>query len=280
MADDAFASFERKWLDANPEQSAVLIFLDAPQRRRASAFGTLVHELSHTAFGVRESSVAAAKLAWWREELDAASAGVARHPISRELFVDEQVRSIGAERWRALIEGAFAQLDPGPPASFDDAATQLSAFYMPVAEIEIRLESPHSHDVPTVAALWNLSHMLHSLASGAASHEHARLPLDVLARHRVSRAEATGSVAVLKDFLGEIQLRLVDELEKARAAPLGRRVRARSDRFVIGRALRSADPAAGIAQLHRFQWRHVLWSWREARHRARLALEDTARSPS
>ena len=94
MADDAFASFERKWLDANPEQAAVLVFLRADERRRAAAFGTLIHELTQTTFAVRETQVAAAKLAWWEQELHSASGGRARHPITIELFADDRVRTI------------------------------------------------------------------------------------------------------------------------------------------------------------------------------------------
>jgi phytoene synthase len=84
--DAAFASFERKWLEANPEQATVAVFLAPDERRRASAFGSLVHELEQTTFGVREPQVAAVKLNWWRQELIAAPARTPRHPIARELF--------------------------------------------------------------------------------------------------------------------------------------------------------------------------------------------------
>src|SRR5258706_4600441 len=79
----AFASFENKWLVAQPENALVAIFLPADQRQRASAFGSLVHELEQTAFHVREPQVAATKLAWWRQELADAATGNARHPISK-----------------------------------------------------------------------------------------------------------------------------------------------------------------------------------------------------
>ena len=196
MADGAFASFERKWLDANPEQAAVLLFLDAAKRPRVSAFGTLIHELSQTAFGVREAGVAAAKLEWWRQELAAASAGNARHPITRELFTDERARSVDGNAWRELADGALAQLDTPPPATMDDAMTHLSAFYAPVAAIDTYLDG--THDVAGVAALWILSHQVQSLAAGAVAREHSPLPLDLLARHRVSRADAFGNALVAK----------------------------------------------------------------------------------
>ena len=101
MSDEhsAFASFERKWLDANPEQAAVLVFLRPAQRRSASAFGSLIHELTQTVFGVREAQVAGAKLGWWQQELTGAAAGNPRHPISRELFGD---RPRGGDRFRFM----------------------------------------------------------------------------------------------------------------------------------------------------------------------------------
>src|SRR5512146_700921 len=101
MAQDhaAFASFEQKWLEANPEQATVAVFLAPAERRRAAAFGSLVHELEQTAFGVREAQVAAVKLNWWRQELAAATAGASRHPIARELFDDERARKVDDSHW-------------------------------------------------------------------------------------------------------------------------------------------------------------------------------------
>src|SRR6478736_7727110 len=110
-ADDAaFASFERKWLEANPEQATVAVFLAPGERRRASAFGSLVHELEQTTFGVREPQVAAVKLHWWRQELVAAAAGAPHHPIARELFDDDRTRSVDQALWSSLIDGALVQL--------------------------------------------------------------------------------------------------------------------------------------------------------------------------
>src|SRR5512143_3336331 len=105
MAQDhaAFASFEQKWLEANPEQATVAVFLDPAERRRAAAFGSFVHEIEQAAFGLREGQVAAVKLNWWRQELGAATAGTSRHPIAREPFDDQRAQVIDTSLWSSLI---------------------------------------------------------------------------------------------------------------------------------------------------------------------------------
>ena len=88
MADASgnFASFEQKWLAANPENAIVAVFLPSAQRRLAGAFGSLIHELSSAAFHIREPQVAATKLAWWRQELADAAFGKPSHPVTQTLF--------------------------------------------------------------------------------------------------------------------------------------------------------------------------------------------------
>src|SRR5581483_11798928 len=126
--DGAFASFVQKWLAANPEQVAVGVFLAPEARLRASGFGALVHELAETAFATREPQVAAAKLAWWRQDL---AADEPRHPIAKTLMADAQAAAIDPALWSALVDGALAELDAPPPADLAAAFAVLNAFYGP-----------------------------------------------------------------------------------------------------------------------------------------------------
>jgi phytoene synthase len=272
MSDDgvAFASFERRWLDANPEQSAVLIFLPSPQRERARAFGTLIHELSQTAFGVREPAVAAAKLSWWQQELISAAAGNPRHPISRELFRDARTTMIDATSWRALIDGAIMQLDASLPSTFDELRTSLSAFFTPVASIENQLTETGDSQTEAVADLWISSHLMRAVETISVNTERSALPLDLMARHGISRAElgepGPKRSAVLKDFITRVRDVIKKNQTIATHASLGRRVRARIDARLADRAVNVDDPARYLSERERdMRWRAVWWAWREAR---------------
>jgi phytoene synthase len=277
-ADAAFATFERKWLEANPEQGTVAVFLAPDERRRASAFGSLVHELEQTTFGVREPQVAAVKLNWWRQELDSAAAGVARHPIARELFDDERVRSIDETYWSNLINGTLAQLDGEVASTLDDSISTLAAFYRPVASLEAALAAEESAPSDASARLWISAHLL--LSAAQPGHDRA-IPLDLLARHGLSRpalAEPSPArSALLRDYLGLVEDEIDSALAQAPRASLGRRVRARLDRELAAKARAAADPSALLAR-HPGprRWRSLWLSWREAR---RMAVGEAARLP-
>jgi phytoene synthase len=260
VADDAFASFERKWLDANPEQAAVLVFLSPDERRRASAFGTLVHELAQTTFGVRETQVAAAKLSWWRQELS----GTARHPVTRELFADTRARAIETAKWVALIDGALSQLDSSSASDFAQMRNQFDVFYNPVAAIENELTNAGERPTDKVANLWMCSHFLK--ASGSSFAEHFSLPLDLFARHAVARETSEKHNDILRDFIGEVRETLQSSLAQAPHASVGCRVRARSDLKLASDAIRSRDPALSLTnRSQKPRLRHVWWAWQEAR---------------
>jgi phytoene synthase len=266
--DAAFASFERKWLEGNPEQAIVAVFLAPDERRRASAFGSLVHELEQTAFGVREPQVAAAKLDWWRRELSAGTGGTSRHPIARELFDDERARGLDDWLWSNLIDGALVQVDAGAASTLDESIALLGAFYRPVAALEAALVGGDAAQADANAHLWTSSHMLHS-AAAQPGHEHT-LPLDLLARHGLARSGLAGPspqrTALLREFLGSVHTQISGALALAPRASLGRRVRARLDLELAARSRRSADPAVILASPPGARrWRSLWLAWREAK---------------
>jgi phytoene synthase len=279
--DSAFASFERKWLEANPEQSAVLVFLKPGQRQRARAFGSLIHELTQTAFVVRETQVAAAKLSWWQQELMGAAAGNPRHPISRELFRDPRVAAIDVRLWRALIDGAIAQLDVSFPSDFEGMLASLSDFFGPVASIETQLADGDPSQFDAIAKLWICSHLL--LVAQNASHfaERTSMPLDLLARHGASRADLVASspaqIAVIKDFIGQVRDTMTENRRQISDGSLGRLVRVRVDRWLADRAVLADDPADYLSRHARnLRWRSLWWAWQEARHLTSRSANPTS----
>lgn len=270
-AESAFASFEEKWLRANPEQAMVAVFLPPPERRLAAAFGSLVYELEQTLFGVREPQVAAAKLEWWRHELAGVSAGASRHPVARALL--EAGPPLLPAPWADLASGALALLDAPPPASLDAAFARFADFYGPVAAVESTLFAGGTDIAPGHVDLWTSSHLLAAAAQPELlSARGEAVPLDLFARHGITRADlarpGTAQSALLADFVRGLGTRIGHALERAGPASLGRRVRARLDLAAANDASRRSDPAGFLARSAPSRWRLLQLVWREARARA------------
>ena len=270
----AFASFEQKWLVANPEQAAVAVFLSPPLRQRAAAFACLVHELEQAAFHLPEAQIASAKLAWWMQELALAVDGKSRHPITQTVFADAVVRAADPALWRALTEGALAQLDQTPAASLDELLAQFEPFHVAVAHAEATLFCVDAANIDANAALRTISHLLRELPQPAGIAERSLLPLNLLARHgvmRVNLSEATPArAALVKDHLATLQFEIVGALGIVSARTLGQCVRVRLDRESIKAALRAPDPLAILARRSLAgRWCSLWAAWREAQSLAR-----------
>lgn len=272
----AFASFERKWLAANPENTVVAVFLPAAQRPLAGAFGCLVHELSAAAFRVRETQVAASKLAWWRQELADAAFGNPGHPVTQALFACAAARETDPALWPALADGALLQLDVPGAGTLATLIEQLDPFFGAVACAENALFCAGGGNIEADAALWTLSHLLRALPHLAGGEAHLPLPLGLLARHELTRAELAYESPqrnmLIKDFLDELVLEGNGALGVSAVRSLPLRVRAALDRRRIEAALRAIDPLHWLgAHPHASRWR-ILWTtWIEAR-RGRAAL--------
>ena len=268
----AFASFEEKWLAANPEQATVALFLAPAARLRSAAFGCLIHELEQAAFGLREAHVAEVKIQWWRQELLAAMAGSPRHPLSAVLFADPQAAKVDAADWIALCDGALAVRHIGAAPDLASLLSDYSALYTPVARIEAALfDSP---DADATAGLWTVSHLLLALRHLADVPERLPVPLNLLARHELTRAAlaeaAPKRTELVRDFLGQLAAELHAAVTEAPHAPNARRVRARLDHALMQRAMRADDPLrAVLAQPGAARWRALWWAWCEARALAR-----------
>jgi 15-cis-phytoene synthase len=277
MSAPGFAEFEQKWLHAQPENRAVAVFLDPAQCRRAHAFGVLVHELALAAFHVREPQVAATKLDWWRQELASAAFGNPHHPITQELFADDVARETDPALWPALAEGALAQLDQPGAGTLAALIEQLEPFYGAVAAAESALLLGGAGSPEANAALWTFSHLLHDLPALANGDGRLPLPLSLLARHGLVRADLAQPIParnlLIKDFLDELVLEINGGLGVASARSLGLRTRVNLDRQLIGGALKNVDPLPYLSTHARpGYWRSLWAAWREARAAARETL--------
>jgi len=266
----AFASFEEKWLAANPEQATVALFVAPHLRLRAAAFGCLVHELEQAAFGLREPHVAEVKIQWWRQELFAAAAGKPRHPVSAVLFADPQAGHPDAASWTALAEGALAVLSLGPASDLESLLSGYARMYQPIAQVEAALFGLPFDDLSAAARLPAISHLLHALRHLPDAPERLPIPLDLLARHELTRSglaeHGARRAELLRDFLGRLGAALQAALTGAPRASLPRRVRGRLDLALMQEAKRAENPLHVLMkQPGAASWKTLWWSWREAR---------------
>lgn len=88
-------------------------FLFLPPQRRAAitAFYAFCREVDDVVDEVQDTGVAAAKLAWWQREVNAAFAGQATHPVMQALMPHVPVFDIQAAQLQAIIRGCEMDLE-------------------------------------------------------------------------------------------------------------------------------------------------------------------------
>jgi hypothetical protein len=249
--DDALAAFVGKWQAREPEMRIATVFWPAARRPVALAWGALLHELREAAFEMSDPGVAAAKCAWWAEELHGWGERRSRHPLGRVLSaVTAPWAALGA----AWLEWPDVEDRPG---STKDAMTSLMPAARAVDAVEAALlgtPAPLRIDqAPVIACHW----LLHRLPHGLAAVDRARVPMHLVARHG---GEALGSpgpaqTGLLADWAGEL---LSVESFQPTADSAFRRCRTAFDRARLARLARGqAGPPSPVATL--------LSAWRAAR---------------
>jgi phytoene synthase len=87
------------------------LFLTPPKRAAITAFYAFCREVDDVVDDAIDSSVAAAKLAWWRQEVVAAFAGQPTHPVTQALMPHASSNRITAAHLNAVIDGCQMDLD-------------------------------------------------------------------------------------------------------------------------------------------------------------------------
>jgi phytoene synthase len=266
------ASFEAKWAVAHPEFGLALKFLPERERRAQSAFACLVYELEHAAFGIREAQPAAIKLQWWGEEFVRATRREARHPLTQALSDHPEFAAIPLTRWYEVIGGALAQRDPEPAADRAALLKSYAALYRPLAAVEIALFP--AIDAAAIAHGRGLARALRETATLADALRDGRLPLplDLLARHRLSRGDlvraSAQQAAALREWLAMLATDYA-QIDDAHVGVLGI-ARVRADGWRAGTAARAAEPLVALnAAFARLPLRAVWATWRAGRRSRR-----------
>ena len=268
MSTAASSSFETKWAQIHPALPLALRFASVPMRPFVSAFACLSYEMGHAAFHIVEPEVARTKLQWWAEEFSAFAAGKPRHPLTEVLLSWEPMTALSLDTWSAVIIGAFAQRESTPASSLADLLGGYRRLHEPLAAIEATLYP--KLDVGTSAKAAALSRALHEATwvAEALARDRLPLPLDLLARHQLSRADlgqrGERRDAAIREHLATLaaQMRSINRrgLSPLMAASLqAAQVRSR-------RAARAMDPLAECAaKLDHLPLSSVWAGWRAAR---------------
>ncbi|HMO46019.1 MAG TPA: presqualene diphosphate synthase HpnD [Rubrivivax sp.] len=98
------------------------LFLPPPRRAAITAFYAFCREVDDVVDETRDAGVAAAKLAWWRQEVQAAFAGRPSHPVMKALMPLAAQFQIEPAHLLAVIEGC--QIDLQQTRFLDYAALQ------------------------------------------------------------------------------------------------------------------------------------------------------------
>jgi phytoene synthase len=270
VSESAFDDYLKQWRDASPQRTLAWLFLRTEERNRFGALAALVHEWRRVVREVRESQVAAIKLGWWREEMQRAAQGQARHPLTQALFADARVRSIPLPYWAAPVEAAIGMLALPSPANVAAQRDAAAPFASAVAALETRVWFGEGADATRMSRAVLLAGLASSARALVAEVEHGRspIPMNLLARHGLT-TEALGSDsparrAALRDYLGELEHAASDAARMRGPLTLFRAVDLQRDRQALERAVRADDPLAALhAPAHGLG--NVLKTWRAAR---------------
>jgi len=270
VSDSAFDDYLAQWRGASPERSVAWRFLRSDERVCLGALAALEHEWLKVLREAREPQVAAARLGWWREEMQRAPQGQARHPLTQGLFATPRASAVPVAYWTAPVEAAMVLLMAPPPADFAAQCKIDEPFADALAELETRVwfgDVAPSQRAPKVTLLAHLAASLRALES-MVERGRSPLPMNLLARHGLT-IDALGSDslarrAAVRDYAAELQRELAGTARMQGPLTLFRAIALQHDQDALGCATRADEPLAGLRS-PAFGLRGLLKTWRAAR---------------
>lgn len=245
----AVAGFVDKWLRREPGFVQACLFVARPQRALFSHWGALLYCLREAAFELSDPSLRSAKSDWWAQELVSLAQGKPSHPLASALV--EHAEAPWTELSMALLHTASQHEQTA--LDTDAAIAQVQPLATAMVAVEaVLLGGTAGAEVARFAAIHLLSQRL---LIGQTADDAGRVPLQLLARHQISRSairEGTAAAAVA----GYAQELLLAAPARDGDAPLFRRMQWVLDRAVLKRlSNRRAAPARpGMGSLWRL-WR-------------------------
>ena len=270
MSETAFDDYLAQWRRASPRRMVAWLFLRSDERQCFGALAALEHEWLKVLREAREPQVAAARLGWWREEMQCAPQGQARHPLTQGLFATSRANAVPATCWTAPVEAAMALLGAPSPADFAAQRAAVVPLADALAELETRVWFGGVAASPRAAKVALLAHLAANLRGLESMAERGRtpLPMNLLARHGLT-LDALGSDsparrAAMRDYAAEMQRELTGAARIQASLTLFRAVELQHDLDTLGLATRADEPLSALRS-SAFGLRGLLKTWRAAR---------------
>jgi phytoene synthase len=267
---DALEDYVQKWREASPHRAMAWLFLRHDERVRHGALAALEHEWLRGVREVQEPQVAAAKLGWWREEMQRAAQGQARHPLTQALFADARIKDVPPTCWTAPVEAAIVAFTATPPADFASQCESAAPLAHALAELETRVWFGEGIDTRKAGRVALFDHLVTNTRALEAEAGHGRspVPMNLLARHGLTidglGHDSPQRRAALRDYLTELERGLADAAKMPGALTLFRAAGLQQDHHALGRALRAEDPLSSL-RVPAYGMRGLLKTWRAAR---------------
>ena len=242
-------SYVAKWIARTPALELALLFCPPSQRRPASLWGALCHELDESVFDLSDAGVAQTKLAWWGEELERGSRGEGRHPLVRAWFELPTARSVPAQAWVTVAHAGLRLVaDERSPADSAASVARVQDYAGELSRIESLLFGRPTP--PEAVAIERL--VAHRLRDSAP----ARLPwpLHLRARHQLPPGDEAPA-ALRRDYARDL-------LPLLQPHGSGWVLRRCITALTLQRARALADGGDASRQGH---WRNLWTIWRAAR---------------
>lgn len=279
MSGGAFEDYLTRWREAGPQRAVAWMFLHQDEQIRYGALAALEHEWLKVLREVREPQVATARLGWWREELQRATHGQARHPLTQALFADTRAGAVPLASWLAPVDAAIVALTAAAPADFAAQCAAAAPLAGAVADLEACVWFGIGTDSRRAARVTLFAHLASRVRALTVEVEHGRspLPMNLLARHGLtveeSGRDSPSRRAALRDYAEALERDLSVAAKMPGPLTLFRTMGLRHDLGTLDRAVRVDDPLPALcAPAHGL--RNVLKTWRAARNWRRMTQTE------
>lgn len=225
-----------------------------------------------------EAEIKRHKLDWWRSECLDRRLTESGHPILRELSRSGTARHLDRNVLAQLFDSTELRLDGPAPVDVEEFDALCRMTGSPQCTLEFAMTA-NGRDVqaPATAACLGLAQLLRESTGQGASRKFWWLPLNLLARHGISRGDLERDVdgpparALFTETLQRGSSWLTEssrEVEHAAGGPANIRhlaVHAQLQAFVVQR-LTGGRPSEYQAAVRRAGWGGLLQAWRAARN--------------
>lgn len=268
---------------ANPLFRISRVFAPTEQAGRLLPLYALFAVLEQLCSNRSDVDVARRKLDWWRAECLQGKLEQSAHPVLKEFVGTGASRSVDRDLLVPLFDSVDSRLDAQPTA--DLAALERLCRAMAEPQLALELAVCAGSDVPASASL--AAHLPHRglaqlFRESARSAQEGRfwwLPLNLLARHGISRAQLEQDLdaPVGRALFGDILQCAERWGEAAAQTNTGRAVPSAAQHFVVSsqlqncalRRLRKTQPSRYAAALTHVGARELLQAWKVARRISR-----------